>query len=669
MRRHPPLQFALAAIAACTLAASTALAQHVEVPSFTVGLTVEDYGLESSDVAAGDDGSFVAVWHEYLTTDHTAPLPRAVVTRRATPLGPTGLAHRTEGNINTVRAPTIASIAGGYLAAWIHHDNGARMLGARLDESGAGIEDQFEITDAAGVEWLGREVAAAGIGIGAVVFWYESLRSPVAVTQHVVARLYDLESNPRGPSVEVGAGIPDPYLDVVRLADGGFMVGWGGQIGGNARAFGRSYLSDGQPRGPQFDFSTASQFRRLAVSPDGATVAMIGVRSPGGPIPREIWARRFAIDGTPLAPEFLVHATAPEIAVRPDAAFDLAGNLYVTWAEALSGTRARGFDPNDVPFGPPITVSTAATLDIRTDRLTSGSFVNVTSYFGTDFVQATVVSLCTPGTSVCGDGAIDARCELCDDAGANSDVTPDACRTNCRPAGCGDGVIDGGETCDDGNREDCDGCSASCAVEAGIGCGDGVPYPACGELCDDGNAVAGDGCSPTCALERVPGGGSSTTECYTEWSVENPANDPLLEKGKFRRTQTCTDGDSRCDFDGAAGTCTFHIRQCANNTDIPGCTAGSRLSSWQLRAPSTSQAAKLPVVAAARAALAGTIPSTIVGPSARDVCSPAAAVPVGLRGSAGAYRVGKLVLKTIATQYDGTRDTDMLKLICLPATP
>jgi hypothetical protein len=59
----------------------------------------------------------------------------------------------------------------------------------------------------------------------------------------------------------------------------------------------------------------------------------------------------------------------------------------------------------------------------------------------------------------------------------------------------------------------------------------------------------------------------------------------------------------------------------------------------------------------------------IVGPSARDVCSAAAAVPVGLRGSAEAYRAGKLGIKTTATQYDGARDTDTLKLICLPALP
>ena len=57
----------------------------------------------------------------------------------------------------------------------------------------------------------------------------------------------------------------------------------------------------------------------------------------------------------------------------------------------------------------------------------------------------------------CGDGVIDSD-EECDDGSANSDITPDACRTDCRQAYCGDAVVDTGEDCDDGddgtNRDD-----------------------------------------------------------------------------------------------------------------------------------------------------------------------------------------------------------------------
>lgn len=37
-----------------------------------------------------------------------------------------------------------------------------------------------------------------------------------------------------------------------------------------------------------------------------------------------------------------------------------------------------------------------------------------------------------------------------------------SCRTNCTVPRCGDGVLDGGEVCDDGNTKGGDGCSATC---------------------------------------------------------------------------------------------------------------------------------------------------------------------------------------------------------------
>ena len=41
----------------------------------------------------------------------------------------------------------------------------------------------------------------------------------------------------------------------------------------------------------------------------------------------------------------------------------------------------------------------------------------------------------------------------------------DGCDANCTFTGCGNGVITEGETCDDGNGDDLDGCSSSCQLE------------------------------------------------------------------------------------------------------------------------------------------------------------------------------------------------------------
>ena len=78
----------------------------------------------------------------------------------------------------------------------------------------------------------------------------------------------------------------------------------------------------------------------------------------------------------------------------------------------------------------------------------------------------TLDALCVVGvvegpSASCGDGIVSAG-EACDEGAQNSDVTPDACRSDCTLPACGDGVMDSGELCDDGNTVDGDACPADC---------------------------------------------------------------------------------------------------------------------------------------------------------------------------------------------------------------
>ena len=73
--------------------------------------------------------------------------------------------------------------------------------------------------------------------------------------------------------------------------------------------------------------------------------------------------------------------------------------------------------------------------------------------------------------------------------------------TACIRAGsCGNGVINDGEVCDDGNNRSGDGCSGDCFSDES--CGNGIIDVVVGENCDDGNQIDGDGCSAGCRLER-----------------------------------------------------------------------------------------------------------------------------------------------------------------------
>jgi cysteine-rich repeat protein len=114
---------------------------------------------------------------------------------------------------------------------------------------------------------------------------------------------------------------------------------------------------------------------------------------------------------------------------------------------------------------------------------------------------------CDDGDTLAGDGCSElCLAEVCGnariDAGEQCDdgntVGGDDCDSLCKLE-CGDGNLDGDEECDDGNRVNGDLCDANCIKEV---CGNGVVQPGPPEEdCDDGNTFSGDGCSATCTAE------------------------------------------------------------------------------------------------------------------------------------------------------------------------
>jgi cysteine-rich repeat protein len=222
------------------------------------------------------------------------------------------------------------------------------------------------------------------------------------------------------------------------------------------------------------------------------------------------------------------------------------------------------------------------------------------------------------------------------------------------PAVCGNGTVELGEQCDDGNTIGCDGCSATCRTD---GCGDGVVN--CSEQCDDGaaNGTPGSRCTATCREAppslRIPGGGKRQTDCFGEWSIET-ATPALTKKGLPNPAQSCTDGDPSCDFDPAAGRCTFRVWQCVGaGDDRLGCAA-TPVGSVEVVRPTTAQGGSS---VAAREALVGALGAMAFPAGPGEVCSPRfdVTVPAGR---------AKISFKTRVRAAGLPADGDALKLSC-----
>ncbi|MEZ4368726.1 MAG: kelch repeat-containing protein, partial [Kofleriaceae bacterium] len=76
-----------------------------------------------------------------------------------------------------------------------------------------------------------------------------------------------------------------------------------------------------------------------------------------------------------------------------------------------------------------------------------------------------------------------------------------ACRSDCVRASCGNGLLDAGEACDDGNLLPGDGCRPDCASDET--CGNGELDFFAGEQCDDGDLRGRDGCDAGCVTEAL----------------------------------------------------------------------------------------------------------------------------------------------------------------------
>ena len=649
-------------------------AQVVVTPTFSVAATgfaendPSAWVVLENDAAVGEDGHALFFWTEVSLLGGTHP-PRALASRLWSPVGQSPYPLRTVTD-HFVRAPQVSALPfGGFVTAWQTDGdgpkNGARVLGQFLDDAGHPTGEPIDVADDAAP--FGFTQSVVGLPSAAAFAWFAE------TTNEMHGRIMLADGRPASPVFVIGTSNNFPALGMAALPQNRLVVGWTSRDDVNPRgtSAGRLFTAGGTPLGAQFAFSDTSFFVSVAASPAGDVVAALNGRGDGiYTAARELWLRRVTTGGVPLEDEIQIATGDANSSFDGDVAFDLNGNLYVVWVDEahVGPVFARGYGTDGLPIGPPVPIEPTGVYDLRALRLPDGGFLNTLTRYGEHSLRANVTSLCTPGTSVCGDGVRDPLCEPCDDGAANSDIVADACRTSCRPAHCGDGVVDAGETCDDGNRTSCDGCSRDCAVETGLGCGDGVPYPACGELCDDGNAVDGDGCTTACELERIPGGGSAPSDCHTEWSVDNAANAPRFDKhGDVSNVQTCTDGDPRCDFDGGVpGSCTFAIAVCVNNTNLPACTPEFRLLNWELRKPSASRALHDPASAVIRAAFQSVVPGAVVGPDARDLCSPRAFVAVPLKGGPTQRKKNQMTLVARASLYSGATDTDKLRLVCLP---
>ena len=199
---------------------------------------------------------------------------------------------------------------------------------------------------------------------------------------------------------------------------------------------------------------------------------------------------------------------------------------------------------------------------------------------------------CIPAGATCGNGRIDPG-EACDD-GNHRDGQGDRCPSDCGASPtCGNGLVDPGESCDDGNDDNTDECPDTCQpARCGDGyrqkdvedcdaggnytsecdkdctipaCGDGDLNVMAGEQCDDGNHNNNDECpdDPTPPPRESPG------RCQLAYCGDSYlwANIEACDDGNRDNNDQCPDGpgiDAGPDGDGGTPPGTCQWARCGD---------------------------------------------------------------------------------------------------------
>ncbi|HJL20558.1 MAG TPA: MYXO-CTERM sorting domain-containing protein [Sandaracinaceae bacterium LLY-WYZ-13_1] len=231
-------------------------------------------------------------------------------------------------------------------------------------------------------------------------------------------------------------------------------------------------------------------------------------------------------------------------------------------------------------------------IRVRVIRISDGAEVGMDVFTTPEAADAAPVSWTCPATvalpinlssmPIADGGLFIVSFDVDDAAGSGSrdEVALPGLTVTAVPDTCGDGTVDGGEACDDGNRvtetecpygtASCMACSDDCSTSlslTGAFCGDGTTDTGEGEVCDDGNDATETECPYGTASCTACAAGCGSTLSLTGRVCGDGTNDP---------EEVCDDGDTitetACDY--GMSTCTLCSDDCGTPLSLTGPVCG-----------------------------------------------------------------------------------------------
>jgi cysteine-rich repeat protein len=536
-----------------------------QINSYT---TSTQYPARARSVARNPDGSFVVVWGSVGQDGDI----QGVYGQR---FDSTGAAVGTEFQVNSYttysqRSPAVASASdGSFVVVWDDSRSNGTIFGQRFDSSGAAAGTEFLINTVTSIGYAARDSAVSVAGDGSIIVVWSPKFGQDGSADSVRGQRFDSTGTPSGTEFQVNSyttgGQGNPA--VASASDGSFVVVWNsyGQDGSANSIHGQRFDSLGAAVGTEFQINsyTTDQQHSPAISAraDGDFVVVWSSRYQDGSS-AGIHGQRFSSTGTPSGTEFQVNSYTtgdqyqPCVAMAPDGEFVVVWHSYGGQDGAAASVHGQRFDSAGTPEGTEFQVNTYTTgyqyaASVAADA--TGDFIVVWSSYIQDGDSSGVF-----GQRFCVDENSNLMCDSAETTTTTTtttvttSTTTTSSTTTTTLSTCGDGLLDAGEACDDGDNDNGDGCASDCTCEpTPDGDSDGLS-----DVCDNCPIVSnasqidadddgvGDACD-NCLAAQNPDQTNSDCPAPAFFLAGNCPVDPDATSPKSRRG--CCDGGDACD--------------------------------------------------------------------------------------------------------------------------
>jgi hypothetical protein len=265
--------------------------------------------------------------------------------------------------------------------------DGLGVFARRFAGAGDPIGGPFRVNTYTTGGQVGASAAIDAAG-NLVVAWTES--SPGDSLLDVRARRYDAAGSPLGPEFRANDYTTGNQLhpSVAVAADGRFVVAWQGGLpflGSNVDVFARRYAVDGTPAGPEFlvhEQTTGYQSLARVVTDVAGGFAVVWTEYATAIGNGQVHGRLFFPDGNPRTEDFEVSADPGAVQGWASVAMRPSGEFVVAWQNGQDGSAlgvsARQFGSDATPRGAEFVVNTYTTgqqLRSAVSLAANGSFV------------------------------------------------------------------------------------------------------------------------------------------------------------------------------------------------------------------------------------------------------------------------------------------------------